>query len=259
MRLIPRSLRRDRDPSRSMTVIEHLTELRRRLTIALATVVLGAIVGWIFYEPVIDFLTRSYVAACETLDPENQPPQGCDDLATFGVLGPFVIRLKISFFTGLALAMPVVLFQLWRFVTPGLTKRERRLTIPFVLSSMVLFALGGFFAFLTMSRGLKFLLGFAGERLVPIITIESYISFIITLTVAFGLSFEFPLILIFLSWVRVVSTRRLRDWRRYAYLVIAISSAAITPSQDPYTMLAMMIPMLIFYEVAILVARLMKR
>ena len=140
-----------------------------------------------------------------------------------------------------------------------LTRSERRLAIPFVLSSLVLFALGGYFAFLTLPKGLHFLLGFAGTQIVVLPSATKYISFVLLLVLAFGVSFEFPLVLIFLSWVRVVSSRRLRSWRRMAYLLITIFAAVITPSQDPYTQLAMMIPMIVFYEVAILVTRLMKR
>jgi sec-independent protein translocase protein TatC len=242
-----------------MTIIEHLTELRRRVMICLLAVGAAAIVGWVFYGPIFDFLRHSYVSACRGLPPVQHPPKGCDQLFGTSVIEPFLVRFKVSVFTGLAIALPIVLFQLWRFVTPGLTPRERKLTIPFVLSSLLLFALGGWFAFLTLPRGLRFLLGVGGTTIVPIITAGRYISFVLLLTFAFGISFEFPLVLIFLSWVGVVSSRRLRSWRRYAYLLITVFAAVITPSQDPYTQLAMMLPMILFYEVAILVARALKR
>jgi sec-independent protein translocase protein TatC len=128
-----------------------------------------------------------------------------------------------------------------------------------VLSSIALFALGTWFAFVTLPRALRFLLGFAGTDLVPLLTVDSYIGFIIFLILAFGLAFEFPLILIFLSIVRVVSVQKLRRWRRYAYLLITVAAAVITPSQDPYTLLAMTVPMWLFYEVSILVARAFRR
>ena len=114
-------------------------------------------------------------------------------------------------------------------------------------------------AFLTLPKGLQFLLGFAGGDFVALLSASRYIGFAMLLTLAFGLSFEFPLVLIFLAKVGIVSSRQLRSFRRYAILVIAVFAAVITPSQDPYTMLAMMLPMVIFYEAAILVIRLMKR
>jgi sec-independent protein translocase protein TatC len=242
-----------------MTVVEHLEELRNRIVISLVALAVGAAAGWAVFPWVFDFIKGFYTDACLTLPAANQPPKGCEDLFIQSVIEPFLIRVKVSIFTGLVVALPIVLFQLWRFITPGLTDRERRLAIPFVLASLVLFGLGALFAFLTLPRALGFLLGFGGDQLVPIITAGRYISFVMLVTLAFGISFEFPIVLIFLAWARVVTSRNLRDWRRYAWLFIAVFAALITPSQDPFTMLAMMVPMVVFFEVAVLVARLMKR
>jgi sec-independent protein translocase protein TatC len=260
MPLIPHPRRRRAQAERGMTIVEHLAELRTRLLVVIVALAVGSIAGWILYEPVFDILTGPYVKACRELPLRIQPPQGCDhSLIVVSVTEPFLVRFKVSVFTGLGLALPVVLYELWRFITPGLTKRERRLAIPFVLSSLVLFALGTLFAFVTLPRALTFLLGFAGDTLVPFLTVDRYIGFILFLILAFGLAFEFPLVLIFLALVRVVDTRKLRRWRRYAYLFITIAAAVITPSQDPYTLLAMTLPMWLFYEAAILVARAFKR
>ena len=258
MRLNPRTWRR-RDPTGSMTVVQHLEELRTRLVISLVAVAVGAIAGWALYPQVFHLLIHSYKQACEALPRHNRPPIPCDTLVAQSVLEPFIVRLKVSVFTGLGIALPVVLYELWRFVTPGLTRSERRLAIPFVASSLVLFSLGALFAYLTLPKGLHFLLGFAGQSIVVLPSATRYFSFVMLLVLAFGISFEFPLLLIFLAWVRVVPSTRLRQWRRMAILVITIFSAVITPSQDPYTQLAMMIPMIIFYELAIVVARLLKR
>ena len=242
-----------------MSVIEHLEELRSRLIVALIALAVGTVIGWIFYP----FLFRvaisdPYCKALQDLPKEIVPPTGCKFVFT-GVVEPFLVRLKISVAAGLAIALPVILYQLWRFITPGLTRRERRMTLPFVGASLVLFALGGWFAYLTLSKGLRFLLSFAGDTIVPLLTITKYINFVLFLVLAFGLSFEFPLVLILLQWVGVISSRSLRDVRRWAWLGITVFAAVITPSQDPYTQLAMMVPMLLFYELAILVGRAMKR
>src|SRR5919198_5475778 len=258
MRLIPRTRRR-RDSTGSMTVVEHLEELRKRIVISLLAVAVGAIAGWALYPFVFKLLIHSYKEACQALPTHNKPPIPCDTLVAQSILEPFIVRLKVSVFTGFAIALPLVLFQLWRFITPGLTRTERRMAVPFVLSSVVLFSLGALFAYLTLPKGLHFLLGFAGQSLVVLPTATKYFSFVMLLVLAFGISFEFPLLLIFLAWVRVVPSTRLRKWRRMAILVITVFAAVITPSQDPYTQLAMMVPMIIFYEVAIIVARLMKR
>jgi sec-independent protein translocase protein TatC len=258
MRLYPRTRHR-RNPTGAMTVVEHLEELRTRLTLSIAAVAVGAIAGWVLYPLVFHLLIHSYREACAGLPHHNKPPIPCDTLVAQSVIEPFIVRLKVSVFTGFAIALPLVLYQLWRFVTPGLTRTERRLAIPFVLSSLVLFSLGALFAYLTLPKGLHFLLGFAGQSLVVLPSASKYFSFVMLLVLAFGISFEFPLLLIFLAWVRIVPSTRLRKWRRMAILVITIFAAVITPSQDPYTQLAMMIPMILFYELAIVVARLLKR
>lgn len=244
-----------------MTVLEHLTELRKRLIISLAAITVMALVGFAFFGPIFEALLRPYRIALANL-PEAARPEGvlgAGSLVYSSPVDPFLIRVKVAFFTGLLLALPVVLFQVWRFVTPGLTKRERRLAIPFVLVSVLLFAGGVAFAYVTIPRGLSFLLSLGGESLVPLLTVDRYFSFFVFLTLGFGLSFEFPLILVFLAIAGVVTTSQMRGWRRYAYFGALVFAAVITPTQDPYTMLLMWLPLVLFYEGAILVARLLKR
>lgn len=255
MPLIPR--RRRARPS-AMTVVEHLTELRRRLVISLAAIALGSIAGFVFFNDIFGWFLDPYCDALQTLPAEVRPEGPCR-LNFTGIADPFLIRIKIALFTGLAIALPIVLFQLWMFVTPGLTKRERRLGLPFVIASVLLFAGGGWLAFETLPRALGFLIGFAGDIAVPIITIDKYVSFLLLVIVAFGLSFEFPILLIFLAAARVITTAQLRRGRRWAYVGVTIAAAVITPSQDPYTMLGMAVPLVLFYELSILVSRLLKR
>src|SRR6266540_1519909 len=231
MRVVPTWLRRkDRDPARAMTMVEHLDELRRRVFISIIAIVLAAIAGWFLFQPVLRFILHPYTQACQALPKIQRPPTRCDQLVNAGVIGPFLIHLKIALYVGLGIALPIVLF-----------------------------ALGGFFAFYTLPRGLRFLLGFGGQNIVVLPEASKYISFVLLLTLAFGLSFEFPLVLIFLAWVGIVSSQRLRHWRRFAILFIVIFAAVITPSQDPFTLLAMSIPMIVFYEATIWITRLMKR
>src|SRR5438874_9616881 len=167
MRVVPTWLRRkDRDHARAMTMVEHLEELRRRVFISIIAVVFAAIAGWFLFPPVLHFIIHPYTQACWALPKPDQPPTRCDQLVNAGVIGPFLIHLKVALYIGLGIALPIVLFQLWRFITPGLTEKERRLTVPFILSSIVLFALGAFFAFYTLPRVLRFLLGFGGHNIV---------------------------------------------------------------------------------------------
>jgi sec-independent protein translocase protein TatC len=259
MPLIPRR-RRARDPERSMTVVEHLEELRRRLVISAIAVLLASVVGLVFNQQILDFLVEPYRDALRALPAEAAPPGAFRRGLVFsGPAEAFVAVLKIGFVSGFLLALPVVLYQTWRFITPGLTRRERRLGIPFVLVSLILFAAGVVFSFLIIPRGLSFLLGFGGPNLVPLITADRYLGFLIFLILAFGLSFELPLVLIFLAGARIITSAQLRAWRRYAAFGTAVFAAVATPTQDPYTMSIMWVALYLLYEGAILVARLMKR
>ena len=223
---------------------------------AIAVGVCG-IAAWFLYEPVKELLRDPF---CQYLtdNPEVRPPAGCD-LVFNGPIDGFLVKLKMVGFLALAIALPVVMYQLWTFIVPGLTSKEKKWSIPFVVASCVLFALGGLFAYITLPRALDFLLSFAGENVVPLITFDKYMGFVVLVTLAFGISFLFPVLLVFLEGVGVLSVAKLRAWRRWAILGIAVFAAVITPSQDPYTMLAMMIPMYVFYEVSIIIGRIMKR
>jgi sec-independent protein translocase protein TatC len=243
-----------------MTVVEHLEELRTRLVISLGAVAVTSVVGFVFYRRILDFLAEPYCRAIASLPPSARPPGNLEcALASFEPTGPFLTFLKIGFFSGFLIALPVVLYQVWRFITPGLTKRERRMSIPFVLSSMVLFVGGTLFAFAILPRGLSFLLSFGGESLIPFLTADRYISFLIFLILAFGLSFEFPLLLVFLAVADIITAQQMRSWRRYVYFGAVVFAAVATPTQDPYTMLLMWIPLVLLYEGAILIVRLLKR
>lgn len=257
MRVLPRRRKSAEQRAGSMPVMGHLEELRHRIVVSMIALACGAVVGWFLFDPFIDLIRGPFCDFVRS-HPEQRPPTGCK-FQFIGVTDGFVVKLKVVFFLGLLAVLPVVLYQLWAFVVPGLTDRERRWAVPFVVSSTVLFLLGGLVAYLSLPRGLDFLLGFAGELLVPIITADRYIGFVVLVTLAFGLAFLLPIFLIFLQLVGVLSARRLAGWRRYSILAIAIFAAVITPSGDPYTMLAMMIPMYVFYEASIIIGRALKR
>jgi sec-independent protein translocase protein TatC len=258
MPVIPKRRRRSRE--RNMTVIQHLEELRKRLIISVAAIAVCSIVGFVFYRRIFAFILGPYRESIASL-PVDARPTGAlaGKLVYSSPVEPFLTFLKVGFFSGFMVALPVVLYQVWRFITPGLTTRERRLAVPFVVASVLLFAGGTFFAFVVAPRGLAFLFSFGGESLVPLLTVDRYLGFLIFLILAFGLGFELPLVLIFLAGARLVDSGQLRRWRRWALLGTAIFAAVATPTQDPYTMLLMWVPLYLLYEVAILVARLMKR
>ena len=260
MKLIPDRLRRTprEDHPGSMTLVEHLTELRYRLFVSLAAIAAGAVIGWFLFDAVIDLIKEPYCAYLKTVPAAARATRGCN-LFFFGALEPILVKLKVVFFLGLFIALPIVLYELWRFIVPGLTNRERRLAVPFVACSMLLFLLGAAVAYWTLPKALGFLLGFAGAGFAPLLTADKFLTFVMLVMLSFGVAFEFPIVLMFLQVAGVVSSRQLRDWRRGAILGIAIFAAIITPSSDPYSMLAMTIPMVLFYEGAIIGGRLMKK
>jgi sec-independent protein translocase protein TatC len=233
-----------------MTVVEHLTELRRRVIISLVAVALAAIVCFIFSESIIKFFVQYYKDA--THGQRNA-------LIFLGPLDAFLTKLKIATYGGIVLALPVWLWELWRFITPGLNPKEKRYAIPFVAASIVLFAMGGAVALLTLPKALEFLLDIGGAQLQPQLTADKYLGLVSLMIVAFGVAFEFPVVLVFLLLARVVTTQQLRRWRRPAILIIVVFAAVITPSQDPYSLFFMAVPMYIFYELSIIVGRLLKR
>lgn len=233
-----------------MTVVEHLSELRRRIVVCMIAVTIAAIVVYIFSLDIIRFLITYYEDATD----------GQQDALIFtGPLDAFATRLKVATYGGFALAMPVWLFQMWRFVTPGLSRNEKRYAIPFVLTSVLLFSLGGLVAMLTLPKALDFLLNIGGAELEPLLTADRYLSLVSLMIIAFGIAFEFPVVLTFLLLARVISVAQLRRWRRAAIVFITIFAAVITPSQDPYSLLLMMVPMYLFYEACIIIGRILKR
>jgi len=231
-----------------MSLVDHLGELRRRLIISAVALVCGATVAFLLYSRILDFLIAPYTDIT-----------GKSKLVVTDPLEGFATRLKIAGWGGLFLASPVVLWQLWRFITPGLHKKEKRYAIPFIVASILLFLLGGAVALLTFKPALSFLIGVGGDNLETFFTPSKYLSLITLMIVAFGIAFEFPILLVFLELAGVVPSQRLRKWRRPAIVVIVTVAAVITPSQDPYSLFAMAIPMYVFYEGAIVVGRILKK
>ncbi len=231
-----------------MSLVEHLTELRRRLIISAAALLVGGIIAFILYNRILSVLIGPYTDITHK-----------KRLLITDPLEGFATRLKIAGWGGLTLASPVVLWQLWRFITPGLHKKEKRYAVPFIVASIVLFLMGAAVAMLTFKPALKFLIGVGGTDLDPMFTPSKYLSLITLMILAFGIAFEFPILLVFLELAGVVPSKKLRKWRRPAIVVIVTVAAVITPSQDPYSLFAMAIPMYIFYEGAIVVGRVLKK
>jgi sec-independent protein translocase protein TatC len=245
-----RAKRAPKTPDARMPMLDHLAELRSRIIVSIVAVAVGATVAFVFSNDIMEFLITFYRDALG------------NDKAKLVNLSPvdgFVIRLKIATYGGIVLALPVWLYELWRFITPALDPREKRYAVPFVASAIVLFALGAVVAFLTLEPALKFLIDVGGPAQQAAYTSEKYLSLIALMILAFGLSFEFPIVLVFLLIARVIRTEQLRRARRWAAVGIITFAAVITPSQDPYSLFFMAVPMYLFYEASIIIGRILKR
>lgn len=238
-----------------MTLVEHLAELRSRLIKAILAIAIGGLVAWFAYDWILDALLQPY---CEQLAgrgtrlvTEGGDAEGCVLFVT-DPLEQFSVRLRIAGYGGIALAMPVILWQVWRFVTPGLYPHERRYAVPFVISAVVLFFLGAGLAYWTLPKALSFFSTIGGPNLVELYTPGPYLRVIIYMMLAFGVAFEFPILLVFLQLAGVLTVQTLRSFRRWAAVGIVVFVAVITPSGDPISLIVLSVPMYLFYEFAIL-------
>jgi sec-independent protein translocase protein TatC len=166
-------------------------------------------------------------------------------------LQAFGLRMKLSVAIGIALAMPILLWQVWRFVTPGLYPKERKYAIPFILSSLVLFIFGAGVAYFVLNPTLEFLTNVGGSEIQPFYTADSYVTLIVFMMLAFGVGFEVPVLLVALQLIGVLTPKRLLQWWRPAVVIIAVVAAVITPSADPISLLALLIPMVLLYLLSI--------
>lgn len=239
-----------------MSLMEHLTELRNRLIKSVLAVAIGALVGFVLYSHIFDFLIDPYQQLCEGGD--SQSVSGCRLLATDPLEG-FSVRIKVSTYGGIALAMPVLLWQLWRFISPGLYEKERRYAIPFIGSALALFLAGAGIAYWTLPKALQFLADIGGDDLATAYSPSKYFQLIVYMMLAFGIGFEFPIVLVFLQLIGLVDPATLARYRRFAIVGIAVIVAVATPSADPISMLALTIPMVVFYEVSIIIGRILVR
>lgn len=227
-----------------MPLLGHLQELRRRLLVASAAVVVGAIFAFIFRSSILDLLVKPYERAT-----------GEDTLAFFEVGEAFSVSMKVALFGGVILTTPIWLYQLWAFVIPALSKREKRWAIPIVISLAILFVGGVLFAYWTMERAYDWLIGFGGDRLEPVIGVNQYLTFTFRYLLVFGIAFLFPVFLFAAGAAGVVGSRQLKAGRRWAVLIIVTVGAVLTPTGDPGTLMLLSVPLYLLYEITIWLIR----
>jgi sec-independent protein translocase protein TatC len=247
-----------------MTLIEHLYELRRRLGFMVLAVLLGGIVGFLWFNyrvgpiPSLGQLMNDPYCALPATQRATFAGRSCALLQTQPFEG-FVIRLKVGVAAGVVLTSPLWLYQLWAFITPGLYNKERKFALTFVTSAVVLFAGGAVMAYLVVPEALKVLSNVGGSQFVTALAATAYVSFMLNLLLIFGVSFELPLVVVMLNMVGVLKYEKLRRWRRYMIFGLFVFAAFATPGQDPISMCALAGGLTILLEIAVQIAKIHDR
>jgi len=233
------------DDDKKIPFSGHLEELRRRLIVCFIAVGTGFVLSYGFKEKLFQILTRPLIGVMKT----------GDKLIFTGLPEAFFTYLKVAFLSGIILATPIIFYEFWMFVAPGLYDKEKRLMLPIVFLSTLFFLGGSFFGyFIVFPYGFKFFLGFASEIIRPLPSMREYLSFASKLLLAFGVVFELPLIITFLAKLGIVSVSFLKKNRKYAVLLFFVGAAILTPP-DVVTQIMMALPLMVLYEISIVGAR----
>ena len=239
-----------------MSLVEHLQELRRRVLISLAAVVVGTVLGFMWYQwapgnilPLGEIIRRPYCSLPVELRADLTSDGSCRLIAT-SPFEMFMLRLKVGFLAGLVVSSPVWLLQIWGFITPGLLKNERRWTLSFVTFAVTLFVAGAVLAYFIVDQGLYVLMSIGREYQVGALSGGEYYNFVLALIVIFGVSFEVPLLIIMLNLAGLLQYEQVQDKRRIIIVILFIFAAFMTPGQDPFSMIVLALSLCFLVEMA---------
>ncbi len=225
------------------SLVEHLEEFRTRLLICLGVFLFSSLIAYFFIDNLFLFATRDVGKLVFT-----QPTEA------------FFAYIKLALYAGFFISLPIILYQIWQFVSVALKDNEKKYLLLFLPFSLFLFLLGAVFAyFVVVPISLKFLLGFGGGSLTPMLTIGGYLSFLCSFLLVFGIVFELPVVFAFLTKIGVVNAKKLSSFRREAILAIFIGSAILTPTPDAFTQILMAVPLMILYEISIFISKIIGR
>lgn len=240
-----------------MTLFEHLRELRYRLVIASVAIIIGMVVSAVFYPQLLAILRHPYDVGIDQLKAKN--PDATNLLVNDGIASPFTLALKICLVSGLVLTSPVWLYQLWAFIVPGLLAKEKKWALIFIGTATPLFMAGVALGYWIMPKGIAVLLGFTQSGITNLQNINTFLSFLLRVMIVFGIAFLIPLIVLMLNIVGVVKARQLSKARVYVIFGTFIFGAVATPSTDPFSMLALALPMTALFLAAEVIAHVLDR
>ncbi len=246
---------REKQESVGIPLTEHLRELRSRFIKSGIAIAIGMVIGWIYYAEIFAWLSKPFTDVIAAAKANGQDVT----LALTGVADPFVLQIQVSAMAGLVLSAPVWLYQLWRFVTPGLHRNERRWAIGFAAVATPLFATGITFAYLVLPYGLEILLGFTPDNVENIVSVDRYLSFFIRTILVFGVGFLTPLLIVLLNFAGILSGKRLVSWWRWIIFTVFIFAAVATPTGDPINLLLLATPILFLVIIAVFISLLNDR
>jgi sec-independent protein translocase protein TatC len=232
----------------------HLVELRKRLGLSVLSVFIAFVIAFTFHEALLAWVTAPLNEALEQVAQlSKKAAEGM--VTTHQVGGAFFVALKVSFFAALLGALPYILYQIWLFVAPGLYSNEKKMVLPFVVGGTVMFAVGVLFAYYVVTPfGFQFLITFGSFLYTPLINIEDYVGFFTKIMMGFGIAFELPVFAYFLALLGLVTDQTLKDFFKYAVVLIFILAALLTPP-DVLTQLLMATPLILLYGISILIVR----
>jgi sec-independent protein translocase protein TatC len=250
--LLKSARNKEKDPEGRMPLAEHLRELRNRLAKAMLAIVAVTVVAAFFYNDIVNLITRPIldsVGCDKSFEQLAKASSGkpCAQITINGLLTPFTLALKVSLTAGVVLASPVWLYQLWAFVAPGLHRHEKKYAYAFVGTGVPLFLGGAYFAYTVLPTTAKVLLQFTPEDAANLLPLDDLLDLVTRMVLVFGLSFELPLLLVFLNLTGAITGKRMLGWWRAMIMGITVFAAVATPSTDPLTMLALAGPIWVLY------------
>jgi len=235
----------------TMSLVDHLEELRQRIFKALVAVVLGAIVAFIFRVQIMNFLTLPLPKTADAIGKDH-------NLVVTGLAEGFTVFLKLSLAVGFLAAVPVILYQVWAFISPGLYQKEKKTALPFVFLGIILFLAGIALGFVVLRYPVEWLVSFASSNFTELVTADSYFTFVAFFLLAFGVVFEIPLVLTFMAQLGLITSQTLRKKRPTAHVGMWIAATFLTPGADIYSPIILGVAMSILFELTIVFIRITK-